>query len=598
MSPFDFNRWRPTGGRRRIRLPGPLVLALVLGVGGWLAGHRPAAPLHAVLPEAAAADDGVAAGQAATEQYVCPMMCIPPTDHPGQCPVCGMELVAVAHDHGADTPDAPRLALSPREAESAGIQVTAVSRQPAVAEVRLFGRIDYDPAHSTVISAFMPGVIDRIYVRRAGQFVRWGDPLFDLYSSDLLETQQQLAEALRYVPGFLAFQGAMPHVAQDMPIQPRPGVQGGGRPSPEAEQAQQTIAALRHKLSILGLPKRDIDEFMKVGEATGVATVYAPMYGQVTVQNAYEGTFVNRGTPLMTIADPKYVWLRMDAYEMDYAWIRKGQQVAFTTEAYPGETFHGTVVFIDPVFDAESRSFRVGAISTEDQGGRLKAGMLARAVIEARLDADGRVVGEGAENQTDPLVIPHSAPLITGKRAVVYVADARTPGAYEGREVILGPRTRDGYVVREGLAEGEQVVVNGAFKIDSALQIQARQSLMHPAGGSHHHGPAAVASSGTDTPEAAPAPPGHDSGHEPSEALPQVPGSPGERVPVDAYQRPGSSERMHDQYMQLRQESRSPTIRPAPADAEQDDAAGRSLRRRRPGQYGDPTRQGIPPARP
>jgi Cu(I)/Ag(I) efflux system membrane fusion protein len=594
MNPFAFNRWRPPGNRRRIRLLGPLVLMLALGAGWWLAGHRSASPLQPALPEAWAAEGGVAARQAAADQYVCPMMCIPPTDQPGQCPVCGMELVAVAHDHGADSFDAPRLALSPRESESAGIQVSAVSRRPAVAEVRLFGRIDYDPAHSTVISAFMPGVIDRIYVRRAGQFVRWGDPLFDLYSSDLLETQQQLAQALKYVPGFLAFQRTTPHVAQDMPIQPRQGGDGGQQQTPEAQRALQTIAALRHKLSILGLPKRDIDEFMKVGEATGVATVYAPMYGQVTVQNAYEGTFVNRGTPVMTIADPKYVWLRMDAYEMDYAWIRKGQEVAFTTEAYPGETFHGSVVFIDPVFDPESRSFRVGAISTEDQGGRLKAGMLARAVIEARLDADGRVVSEGAENQLDPLVIPHTAPLITGRRAVVYVADGLQPGVYEGREVILGPRTRDGYVVREGLAEGEQVVVNGAFKIDSALQIQARPSLMHPAGSSHDHGRETTAASpGPDAPEAAPASRGHDPG-----ALPQAPEAARERVPVDAYQRPGDSDRMHDHYMQLRQESRTITNQPAQADAEQDDAAGRSLRRRRPGHYGDPTRPGIPPTRP
>ena len=595
MKLFDFNRWRWHGNRRRIRLLGPLVL--VLGVGWWLAGHG-SGPLQPALPEALAAGEGVEGGQAAAEQYVCPMMCIPPTDHPGRCPVCGMELVAVARDPGGDLPDAPRLALSPRESESAGIRVSAVARRPAVAEVRLFGRIDYDPAHSTVISAFMPGVIDRIYVRRAGQFVRWGDPLFDLYSSDLLETQQQLAEALRYVPGFFAFQRTTPHVAQDMPIQPRQGSEGG-RQVPEVQQAQQTIAALRHKLSILGLPKRDIDEFMKVGEATGVATVYAPMYGQVTVQNAYEGSFVNRGTPLMTIADPKYVWLRMDAYEMDYAWIRKGQDVAFTTEAYPGETFHAKVVFIDPVFDPESRSFRVGAISTEDQGGRLKAGMLARAVIEARLDADGRVVSEGAENQLDPLVIPHTAPLITGKRAVVYVADPRQPGVYEGREVILGPRTRNGYVVREGLAEGEQVVVNGAFKIDSALQIQARPSLMHPAGGSHDHGrKTAAASPAPDAPEAPPVTRGHDLDHQHPEALPQAPGGAGERVPVDAYQRPGSSDRMHDHYMRLRQESRTTTTPPAQADAEEDDAGDRSLQRRRPGHYGDPTRSGSPPARP
>jgi Cu(I)/Ag(I) efflux system membrane fusion protein len=511
-----------------------------------------------------------------------------------------MELVPV--DHGGDSSAPWRLALSPGESELAEIRVAPVARRPAVAEVRLFGRIDYDPSHSTVISAFMPGVIDRIYIRRAGQFVRWGDPLFDLYSSDLLETQQQLAKALKYVPGFLAFQGTTPHVAQDMPIQARPSGDKS-RQTPEVEQALQTISALRHKLSILGLPKRDIDEFMKVGEATGVATIYAPMYGQVTVQNAYEGTFVNRGAQVMTIADPKYVWLRMDAYEMDYAWIRKGQRVDFTTEAYPGETFHARVVFIDPVFDAESRSFRVGAISTEDQGGRLKAGMLARAVIEARLDAEGRVAGEASGDHPHPLVIPDTAPLITGRRAVVYVAEAQRPGVYEGREVTLGPRTRDGYIVRQGLSEGELVVVNGSFKIDSALQIQAGPSLMHPVREGTGTGESGMpAAPWPPAPEAIPASLDPDL----PEAAPQnmPPDSPaGERVPAVEHHRPGDSHRMHEDYMHERRESRTIMERPAKTIGPEldpgppEDEGVRSLRRRRPGQYGDPTRPDTGPAR-
>ncbi len=425
------------------------------------------------------------AGPSATDVlYACPMMCIPPTPTPGRCPVCGMDLTPIdGHDHRADE-GPPRLGLTAEAVHLADIRTAPVMRMPVTAEVRLFGRIDYDSAHITDITAFMPGVIDRVYVKRAGQFVRWGDPLFDIYSSDLLETQQQLVDAMQYVPSFLAFQSNLPHVARDMPVQSR-RTQASSERSQAQTDALKKINALRHKLSILGLPKRDIDEFMIKGEATGIATVYAPMYGQVTVQNATEGSFVNTGTSLFTIADPKYVWARLEAYEADYPWIRRSQPVTFTTEAYPGETFQAKVVYIDPVFDPQTRTFGIGAISTEDQGGRLKAGMLIRAVVHARLDAAGHIVSESTPTEQMPLVIPATAPMITGRRAVVYVSVPGERPTFEGREVVLGPRAKDYYVVRDGLEEGEQVVTNGNFKIDSAMQIAAKPSLMMPGGHAH-----------------------------------------------------------------------------------------------------------------
>ncbi|MFZ7126515.1 MAG: efflux RND transporter periplasmic adaptor subunit [Desulfobacterales bacterium] len=582
-----------------------IVLAIVLWWGIKGEEHSAHDVAFGPPPAAGTIPDAELSVDAAIEanQYVCPMMCVPPMDAPGHCPVCGMELVAVGHGH-SETEAHPRgLTLTPGETALAGIEVAPVERRHVTAEVRLFGQIDYDPAHSTVITSFMPGVIDRLYIKRAGQFVRWGDPLFDLYSSDLLETQKQLVEALKYVPSFYAFQRGTPHVAQDMPIQPRETGKGDIS-ARDREEALETVDAVRHKLSILGLPKRDIDEFMKVGEATGVATVYAPMYGQVTVQSGYEGTYVNRGTPVLTIADPEYVWLRMDAYEMDYAWIRKGQAVTFTTEAYPGETFQGKVVYIDPVFDAQSRTFRIGAISTEDQGGRLKAGMLARAVIHSRLDAEGRVLTETADPQTAPLVIPDTAALMTGKRAVVYVADPEKPGFYEGREVVLGPRAKDAYVVKAGLAEGELVVVYGNFKIDSALQIQARPSFMSPEGGAMtdaDHGHQGISGgmgsmTGPDGPEPDVRPVAGDH----SGLGDEVENTARNGVPATEHQLPGESILMHETYMEERRSSRT-------ADSATDDRIGndgdpgggdeavdsRSIRRRRPGMYGDPTRPRI-----
>ncbi len=408
--------------------------------------------------------------------YVCPMGCVPPMDKAGKCPICGMDLVPSHLGPETDKTGPPRLKLTPEAIELGGIQLAKVERKPVEAEIRLFGKIDYDPAHMSYVATFMPGVIDRIYVKRAGQFVRWGDPLFDIYSSDLLETQRQMVEAMKYVPSFLAFQRGLPHVAIESPVQERKRPEAGKK-SPEEEKALRTINAIRHKLLIMGLPKRDIDELMKEGEPTGIATVYAPMYGQVVVQNAFEGSYVNRGEPIFTLADPQHVWAKLDAYEADYPWIRKGQKVTFETEAYPGERFEGDIVYVDPVFDPTTRTFNIGAIYP-DRGGRLKAGMLVRAVIHARLRADGKVMGAGDKQDSGPLAIPLSAPLITGKRSVVYVAVPGEKGVFEGREVVLGPKGKDHYVVLEGLQEGEQVVVNGNFKIDSAVQILAKPGMM------------------------------------------------------------------------------------------------------------------------
>lgn len=475
------------GWKTRIAMPLAMVLMAFL-IGYWLRGgdarDTPSDPLAPATVEQEEKEGRLA--------YVCPMMCVPPMEKPGHCPICGMDLTPVPAAGTAQEAGPPRMRLSEEAAKLAAIQVATVERRFVSAEIRLFGQMDYDPAHITNITAFTPGVIDRVYVRRAGQFVRWGDPLFDMYSSDLLSAQQQLVEAMRFVPGFLAFQSGAPHVARDTPVQVRKGTQESGERSPEAEAALEKIRAIRHKLTILGMPKRDVDELMKAGEATGLATVYAPMYGQVIEQNAFEGTYVNTGTPIMTLGDPQYVWARLDAYEADYPWLRNGQKVSFQTDAYPGETFEGEVIYIDPVFRPKTRTFAVGLIF-QDRGGRMKAGMLVRAVIHARLGHEGRVVKRGEAGEKPPLVIPASAPLITGKRAIVYVAVKGQQGVFEGREIVLGPRAKDHYLVMSGLKQGEKVVVNGNFKLDSAVQILAKSSMMdiqggHSATAHHTHG--------------------------------------------------------------------------------------------------------------
>jgi Cu(I)/Ag(I) efflux system membrane fusion protein len=222
---------------------------------------------------------------------------------------------------------------------------------------------------------------------------------------------------------------------------------------------------------------------------------------------------------LYTIANLNRLWVEFDAYESDLPWLEEGQKVSFTTISFPGEKFEGTISFIDPILNQKTRTVKVRAV-VDNKDGHLKPDMFVSGTVQATINAEGLVTGGTnlagkwvcpmhpeviqdhpgncdicgmklkraedlglVEKRSDdkPLLIPASAPLITGKRAIVYVQlpDKEKP-TFEGREVMLGSRVGNFIVVKEGLNEGEQVVVNGAFKIDSELEIQAKPSMMNP----------------------------------------------------------------------------------------------------------------------
>jgi len=286
------------------------------------------------------------------------------------------------------------------------------------------------------------------------------------------------------------------------------------------ETAFRMVESSRKKLALLGLTDKQIQEFEERGKPADHVTIYSPMGGVVIHKNAAEGIYVNTGSRMYTIADLSKVWVMLDVYESDLEWIRYGQEVEFGTEAYQGEMFKGKIAFIDPILNEKTRTVKV-RVNVPNTEGKLKPDMFVRAVVYSSVASGGKVMDPSlagkficpmhpeivkerpdvcdicgmdlvkaeslgyANPVTDepPLVIPASAPLITGKRAVVYVSVPGSEGTFEGREVVLGPRTGDYYHIKEGLSEGEQVVVNGNFKIDSALQIRARPSMMNPEGG-------------------------------------------------------------------------------------------------------------------
>lgn len=429
--------------------------------------------------------------------YICPMNCVAPMAKPGKCPVCGMDLVAVnAQEY--DHQDGPvRINLSEQARQAAGIQVAPVVEKYVSKDIHLYGKIEYDPVEQYKVTAYAPGVIDNIYVRRAGQVVRKGDPLFDLSSAELYYLEQEFFKILEKLPYELDLRPGKFHSRKRVGRWNRlllPPKEGENQKlSPEENKAiQQQLEQVSRKMRLLGLSEQDIEGLIVKGRPTGIATITTPMTGVVLEQNAYRGTFVNTGDVVFTIANPRVLWARLDAYASDFPWIRMGQDAEFETDAYPGKTFTGKVLYLDPEFDLDRRVFKVGVLYNDEKG-LLKQNMLVRCVIHAELKTGGRgmteLVTQGMLGTAQvrrsgeaPLVIPETAPLITGERAVVYVQTPDDPGTYVGREVVLGPRADGYYIVNEGLHKGEMVVVNGNFKIDSAVQILAQASMMsHPA---------------------------------------------------------------------------------------------------------------------
>ena len=353
-------------------------------------------------------------------------------DEPGQCPLCGMALTPLqARGSGDINPYV--LEMTPEAMALSNVMVTRVGSGGGAQEIRLSGKIQPDEQRVNSLAANYGGRIDRLFVNFTGQEVRRGERLATIYSPDLINAQKELLETARM---------------RDT--------------NPELYQAA------RERLRLWNVPEQQIRSIEERGEVTTQFDVFADASGVVTARNVAVGDFISRGTVLFDIVDLSRVWVMLDAYESDLGFIKRGDQLTFSVNAYPGREFTGTIDFIDPVINPDTRTLTVRA-EVPNPGGVLKPEMFVTANVKSRTP-----VGESA------ILIPKTALLWTGKRSIVYVQRGdRTAPAFEMVEVELGPRVGDQYQILSGLEAGDQVVSNGVFAIDAAAQLTGNYSMMN-----------------------------------------------------------------------------------------------------------------------
>lgn len=453
-------------------------------------------------------------------------------DKPGQCPICGMNLIPVS-----------QLSEMSETEKRAGIETEPVAYRELFKEVRTVGKLDYNERRIAYIAARVAGRVDRIYADFTGMQVKEGDHLVDIYSPDLLVAQSELLRSL----------------------------EANEKARGERSFAESNLEAVRTKLRLLGILPEQLAQIERTRKTSMDLTIYAPIGGTVIEKNVRAGQYVNAGDMLYRIADLDPIWLYLDIYEYDVPWVRFGQPVEVTLEAYPAEIFRGVVTFIDPFLDDKTRTLKA-RVNLKNSDRKLKPAMYASALIRVGLLADGAPEPTGLEGkyicpmhpeivrdkpglcpicdmqleqvpearrpkvtaqeeskdqkqdgdhkdhaQTEHeegkkpagvLAIRTTAVLDTGRRKVTY--RQRSDGAYELVELQLGPLAEGkddaGQIISyfpalKGLQEGDRVVVRGGFLLDSQQQISGMPSLLYEQGQSaanlhsgHDGGPASGSS--------------------------------------------------------------------------------------------------------
>lgn len=426
-------------------------------------------------PQAPSSLGGKTASVEKKALYTCPMHPAYISDKPGDCPICGMKLVPLKEEEPSAEKSAPpkktmykstmmpnevsdkpgkdsmgmdmvpfeveesgavtevggriQVKISPDRQQLIGIKTAPVRSQPLHKLIKAVGRVDYAEPNISVVNLKFDGWVERLYVNSTGRAIRKGEPLFDIYSPELVATQQEYLIAVKA--------GTV------------------------LDDASSILRSAREKLKLWDILDSEIEELERTGQAKKTVTIHSRGSGIVIEKNVVQGQKIMSGENLFKIADLSRVWILGDIYEYELPFIKTGQEARISLSYYPGESFAGKITYIYPYLKPETRTNQV-RIEAENPGLKLKPEMFAG--LEIHVDYGTR------------LTVPSDAVLDAGDTKIVFVA--KGDGYFEPREVKLGVRGEDLYEVLGGVSEGENVVTSANFLIDSESSLKAALNRM------------------------------------------------------------------------------------------------------------------------
>lgn len=440
-----------------------IVAAAVLAIQPWRHGTQQPSTPHAV-------------------KYHCPMHPTIVADKPGSCPICGMDLVPIASDDGGGGDAAPpktktvwrstmnpgevadrpgkdsmgmemvaeevpvdsgrtesavpglaRIRMNAQKRQLIGVRTAPVTKNAFERTIRAVGRIVPDETRLRQVTTKIDGYVERLHANAVGEVIRKGQPLLEIYSPELLASQNEYLVAL----------AARQRTA-------------GSSITSVAGYGDELVVSSRRRLQLFDIGDDQIDRLERTGTPERVVTVYAPISGVITARTVVQGQKIASGMALLEVVDLTHVWVLASVYEYELPFVKVGQAATMTLGYLPGKAFDGTVSFVYPTVDPQTRTVqvRVEVSNTEFQ---LKPDMFADVVLHADLG--------------ERLAVPDSAVLDTGTRSIAFVESEE--GVFEPRELKIGLRLENEYEVLEGLTEGERVVVSANFLIDSESKLKA-----------------------------------------------------------------------------------------------------------------------------
>ena len=363
------------------------------------------------------------------------------SDKPGKAPD-GMDLVPMYADSEQSMAEKPpgAVKISSTKQQLIGVRTDTVKRELLKRTIRTVAQVQIDETKIARIHMKIAGWVDKVYVDFIGKLVRKDQPLFSLYSPDLVATQQEYLIARR--------------AEKDLASAPFQEVSRG---------AETLLHAARQRLRLWDMSDEQIRQLDETGEVSRTTTMYSPIDGFVLKREVFERSYITPETELYEIADFSTVWVNAEVYEYEVPYVKVGQSAQMTLSYFPGKTYTGNIVYIYPTVDPMTRTVKV-RLEFPNPSFELKPDMFADVQLN---------IGYGTQT-----VVPQEAVLDSGSEQIVFVAMG--DGYFEPRKVQLGPRLEDRVVVLSGLKAGETIVISGNFLIDSESRLKnAMAGMQH-----------------------------------------------------------------------------------------------------------------------